>query len=163
MIKDDIFWIKDYEEFIDYKGLKDNPDLDLVWDYSLDDLVIKEFCSGDGYTPERGEFNDSSWINLNIVRCENSYIKDTEGKLIYLDCSIFEFRHISKVFGKEFAYTGYLKRNTETLETDIFIWDEDLGLINFGVYDKNNVFDILVIDTLQESEVTMPEETDTDL
>jgi len=147
-----IIWDIDNEELLTLSDIKENPDLELQWDYEKDCISLIEFNSGDGWTPERGEFSDASWKKLNIDIFP--YIRDTHAskpskQKIYADCSIIKVNY----FGGSDWLSDY----------GFFSWDDENLRYVFTLINENELvpyeecsFELLeVVDTIQENKLKL--------
>jgi len=106
----------------------------------------------------RGDITKPSGIlsNQPIEDCElfeNTEIMDTEEHSIYAEVHIFSFKHKQKEFAKPSSYKGFFKWNNDKKSFVLYVFEDDLGLIEYGNYDNDNMFDFKIIDTIQENKL----------
>jgi len=86
-------------------------------------------------TPTEMEFETFNYIGKT----------DIEGKKIYADSSIVEFRF------DDFLYKGYFVYNTITLRYDVRTYHKHTNSYELYTYDIDAMSDFKIIDTLQEN------------
>ena len=148
-MKEFIIWNIDSEELLTLSDIKENPNLELQWDYEKNCIALVEFNSGDGWTPERGEFNDTSWEKLNIEIFP--YIRNTHvsKQKIYEDCSILK--------------VNYFDGSDWMSDYGFFSWDDENLRYVFTLINENELipyedysFELLeVVDTIQENKLKL--------
>jgi len=154
MTNEFIVFIKDECEFLTIEEIRENSELDLIYDWENNKLTLVRFNSGDGYTPEEGEFSNPTWEK---VDCEFfPYINKTDinGKKIYPDCSIFEFEHINTYRHKS------IKQGFFTFDEDLCCYmikciNEDLIFIYAYTSAFRTITNIKIIDTIQENKLSL--------
>ncbi len=84
---------------------------------------------------------------------------DIEGNKIYADSSIVEFEDKSLVWEKEYSkqvtrkHKGFFKYSREKLAYMVCVFDEDLRVVEWCFYYEKELFNIKIIDTIQENKL----------
>lgn len=153
-----IVWDEENSEFLSISEIKENSDFDLIWDYKKNNIGLKCFNSGDGWTPERGEFSEPSWEDIKIKTFPYIGKTDIDSNKIYADSSIVEFDVIQNchcnileiececVPNKRIGYFSYNENRLcyELLAKSFKDWKR------IFIFDRDTISNLKVIGNLQQ-------------
>lgn len=158
MTNEFIVFIKDDCEFWTTEEIKENSELDLIYDWENNKLTLVRFNSGDGYTPEEGEFSNPTWEKVDCDFFDYIGKTDINGKKIYPDCSIVEFEIILR--RSVLPIKGYFYFDKTSLKYKIKVLEDlgddgrtyGLGTIPYSTY-RTEIENLKIIDTIQENKL----------